>query len=366
MPGSDQAHGQLSNASPQSSQTDHNDNASTSLPANDSKVSQLLNKYAYENFIAAVLLTLSAAFCPAMGAIPLNYRTILLPPDHQWRQASGPDDFDDQHLSLATFEAYLTTMGFLVISLKFSQCRGLLPLDDMFVAGFTPPGQGILAAPFGIQAIHPPTHYGDMGTASLAQTPNTQALSFRGIPDTNEVSWRRACLKILQIRGIPPSILEGCAWINISAPRRRLQEPRADGRRSRENSMVTISWPAPLCFRSRVLGTSSTARNMGDNLNCHEDSHDPLGSAGRWLHSSAEREDQISKRKAGRSAAQPMEVDNSAAQSSGNPSSHAAAALGRPGTAVLGAPVLESPPLQELPPLKPGIPRQILQTKTRR
>lgn len=337
----DPAQGQLSNPSPQGSQPDNNDNASTTLPANELKVSQLPNKHAYENFIAAVLLTLSTAFCPAMGAIPLNYRTMLLP-SNQWRQASGADDFDERNLSLVTFQAYLTTMGFLVVSLKVSQCGGLLPLDDMFIAGFTPPGQGILAAPFGIQAIYPPAQLGDMGTAALAQTPSTQALSLRGMSEANGEQWRQICLKILQIRGISPSILDGCAWVNISAPRRRLQEPRADTRRFKDSSMVTISWPAPLCFRSRVLGTSATD-GLGSSMDSNEDSRDPLGDAGRWLHSSAERDDQISKRKADRSAPQPMEVDSGTAQPSNNPSGHAAAGLGRSAPGAAGT-VYPTPP----------------------
>lgn len=330
-------------ASSQSSNPNSNELDKPTGPSNaDPKRLQASHKMAYENFIAAVLLAFSTAFCPVMGAIPLNYRTVLLP-SNQTAAEDGNDTLADQDTVFGTLAAYLTTLGSLVVSFKVSQCKGLLPLDSAFVAGFTAIGQNILAAPFGIQATNPLSMLGDIGTASLTQTPNTQALSLRGPPDANEGMWRQACLKALQFRGISSSFLEGCPWVNISVSRRRLQAPKADPRRPKDvPGMITISWPRPLCFRQRVLETSTTSCLGYTVLNGHEESHDPLGNAGRWLHTGADREEQLSKRKADRSAPVPMEIDSNGTQAP-NPSGHTPAALGRPSTAIVGA-VYPTPP----------------------
>ena len=301
----------------------------------ESKPPQTPYKTAYENFIAAILLAFSTAFCPAMDAIPLNYRTVLLP-SNQEAAEHGQDSLSDQDTVFGTFSAYLTTLGSLVVSVKVSQCKGLLPLDSVFATGLTSLGQNIFAAPFGIQATNPLATLGDLGTASLAQTPNTQVLSFRGPPDAHEGMWRQACTKALQLRGVPPSFLEGCQWVNIGVPRRRLQGSKGDARRPKDTpAMMTITWPRPLCFRQRALGASATSRLGYNVLNGHEESHDPLGSAGRWLHQAAGREEQLSKRKADRAAPVPMEIDSHGTQAA-NPGGHTPTVVGRPSTTGIG------------------------------
>ena len=303
----------------------------------DAKALPTSNKTAYENFIAAVLVSASTSFCPVTGAVPLNYRTVLLPSFDYEKPEDGKDGLAEQDAFLGTFTAYLTSMGALVISFKISLCRGLLSLDNIFAASFTSPGQTILAAPFGIQATNPTTALGEFGGTSLAQTPITQAVSFRGPPDAHESAWRQACLKALQHRGIPSSSLEGCPWVNITVPRRRLDAAKGDAKTSRDvSTTANISWPGPLCFRQRVLEASTTSRLGNSLLNGHEESHDPLGNAGRWLHSATEREDQISKRRADRSAPAPMEIDTDETRAP-NPTDLLPAPSGRPSTAVVGA-----------------------------
>lgn len=335
-------------ASPQSSNPNPNDQVAAGSSTVDSRPAQTSQKTAYENFIAAILLAFTTAFCPATGAIPLNYRTVLLPHNHATSDNRG-DTLFAQDAIFGTLAAYLTTLGSLVVSFKVSQCSGLLPMDNMLAADFNSPGQNILAAPFGIQATNPLAALGDIGTASLAQTPNTQALSFRGPSDANEGMWRQSCLKALQLRGIPSSSLEACPWVNISISKRRLQAAKADARRLKDAlGTMTISWPGPLCFRQRVLEASATSRLGHTLLNGHEEHHDPLGNAGRWLNTAADREEQLSKRKADRSAPAPMEMDSNGPQAS-NPSGYTPAALGRPSAAVVDA-MYPTPPDGVQPP----------------
>ena len=289
----------------------------------------------YENFISAVLSAISAAFCPANGAIPLNYRTVLL----SSTSSGGKDDGDtgpDYGALIGTFGAYLTTVGSLIVSFSVSPCQALLSLDNFFTASLTSPGQRVLAAPFGILASNPATSLGELGTASLAQTPNTQVLSIRGYPELNDGFWKQTCLKILQLRGIPASILESCSWVNVTVARRRLQDPKNDSLRSRESALTAIPWPGPLCFRQRASEGSPISRLGGNILSGREEHRDPLGRAGHWLDSTSEREEQISRRRANRLALNAPEHDGNALRPQGT-DGQTPLALGRPSTAIAGA-----------------------------
>lgn len=304
-------------------------------PEHESTATQ---KTAYENFIVAILLAITTAFCPTTGAIPLNYRTVLLPSTPS-EDKSDRDTSTDHCALLGTLNAYLTTVGSLVISFSVSQCQGLLSLESYFAASLTSTGQRIVAAPFGVHASNPTATLGELGTASLAQTPNTQALSIRGYSDLNGGLWKQSCLKMLQLRGIPSSVLENCSWVHVTIPKRRLQDARGDGARSRDTastSTTTIPWPGPLCFRQRAVETSSTTR-LGDNiLSGREEHRDPLGRAGRWLDSSAEREDQFARRKADRAALSSLEADGSATRPQVT-EGQTPLTLGRPSTAIASA-----------------------------
>ena len=134
------------------------------------------NKTVYENFVTAVLLSISSTFCDRSGAVPLNFRTVLLPPEPL--ESDDPHDADaEQCPVLATLRAYLTTTGALVISFGVSRCKGLTSVADLIATSSALPGIPILAAPFGVVALNQFSSAGEAGTASLAQTPNTQALS---------------------------------------------------------------------------------------------------------------------------------------------------------------------------------------------
>ncbi|CAG9943751.1 unnamed protein product [Clonostachys rosea f. rosea IK726] len=251
----------------------------------------------YENFIAAVLHSLSTAICTATRSLPLNYRTVLFTPN-----LTNSKDFPPE-TTIGTLAAYLTTIGTLVVSLKLSQCKGLSSLENIFAASLTRPGEQIFAAPFGIRASNPSITIDDFGAPSLAQTPNTQALSFRRPFEGDDGLWKQACLRILQLRGIPYSLLKGCSWVNITVSRQRLQDPKNDTPRNRDvTATTTIPWPGPLCFRRKTADATTGTRLRDTILSGHEESRDPLGIAGRWMDSASEREEQIAKRKADRVA----------------------------------------------------------------
>lgn len=256
----------------------------------------------YENFMTALLLSITTSFCPATGSIPLNYRTVLFSPassNGKGDKATEPD----HDASMGTFGAHLTTAGTLVISFSVSPCQGLLSLDNFFAASLTTPGQHVLAAPFGVHASKVAASMGELGTASLAQTPTTQILSLRGYSELNDGLWKQACLKLLRLRGIPASVLENCSWVTVSIARRRLQDTKVDGSRPKDSSLAVstmIPWPGPLCFRQRVVEVSSTNRLADNILIGREEHRDPLDRAGRWLDSTTERDEQISRRNTGR------------------------------------------------------------------
>lgn len=266
-------------------------------PAAELKAASTPQRTAYGNFITALLLSLSSTFCSRTGAIPLNYRTILIPSDPLDSQAS-------QCPVLATLKAYLTTTGALVINFAATRCRGLSSLTDLDATNFAPPGAPIVAAPFGVVATNQVSPSGDVGTASLVHTPNTQALSLRVGSDPRDSSWKQACLNILKLRGIAPSNLAECIWVNLSVPKSRLQDAKSETRRAQAaSSLITIPWPGPLCFRKKTVEVSSTSR-VGDTLfSGHEESHDPLGNAKVWFTSAPDRDEKMSKRKAERALA---------------------------------------------------------------
>ncbi|UNI22638.1 hypothetical protein JDV02_008506 [Purpureocillium takamizusanense] len=281
------------------SSQDH-ESQSNEVTGGDSKA--ISTKIVYESFITALLLSISSTFCSHSGAIPLNYRTILLP-------ATGPGPEDPAEPGpriypvLATLRAYITTTGALVTSFVFSRCRGLMSLSDAVTANLSLPGTPILAAPFGAMIKNQSSPGADAGSASLAQTPNTQALSLRGGYDAHDSMWKQACLKILKLRGVDPASLSDCTWVHLLVPKPRLVDVKLDQRRQQSlGCTVTLPWPGPLCFRKRVVEVSATSR-VGDNLlSGHEESHDPLGDARGWFNSAPEREEKLSKRKLERAA----------------------------------------------------------------
>ncbi|KAI9151706.1 Mediator of RNA polymerase II transcription subunit 13 [Paramyrothecium foliicola] len=287
-------------STPQTTSTTSNDqDVKATGTGAESKPGQANQKLAYENFITAILLTVSVAFCRATDALPLNYRTVLLPTD-----VGLCDEFDpgwaDRNLIIGCFRGYLTTTGALLISLRVSHCKGLHCLGST-LAKQTYPAQTILAAPFGLLSHEQPHYNSDTGSASLANTPNPQALSVRPAVDLPHSLWRQTCLKVLRLRGVNGPLLKDCSWVSLSIPKNRSYEHRHDIKEGQGlTALAAVPWPAMLCFRKKTLEITSTNLIGQTMLSGHEENHDPLGDAGGWHNTSEEREERVSKRKTDR------------------------------------------------------------------
>ncbi|KAL7924726.1 mediator complex subunit 13 C-terminal domain-containing protein [Trichoderma austrokoningii] len=298
------------------------------------KIKTTAQSLLYEKLITAVSLTISTAFCRRTGAIPLNYRTILLYPTPYGAHPHGVAIGRPQ--ILGTFRVYLTTTGALVIGISLTKCKGILSLDDTTASSLAPAGYSVLAAPFGIMTATQNFVPGDGGASSLAQTPMTHFFSFRNGLDGQESLWKQACQQFLDFRGIAASTLGGCLWVNLLVPKSKSADSKSDYRSSGANSSFTLPWPRRLCFRKKNVDASSTSRVVDTVLSGHEESHDPLGNARGWHSSIAEREDKI-RRAAERAAAMskdslPQPADSKTPKTSGL----SPVALQRPSTATAG------------------------------
>ncbi|KAK4166511.1 mediator of RNA polymerase II transcription subunit 13 [Cladorrhinum sp. PSN259] len=249
-------------------------------------------------FITAVLSSLTTYFCRRVGAIALNQRVVLLPPEALSVEDSASTS------ALANFRVYLTTTGSLVISLCISILKGLVSCNESLRSSLTmPTGPVVLAAPFGVfgalqGVLDTDNQIADVG---YGQSPDTQIGRLR--PDSNErfTKWKALVREVLQMRGMPPSILNGCSWLNVHFSHRKPHEQRSDGKNT-PNSGPNAPWPAVLCFRKPKLELLDDAfeRALSGLGMEHED---PLGTARAWGEGFPYIEEAIAQRKQEREAA---------------------------------------------------------------
>ncbi|KAF4940980.1 Mediator of RNA polymerase II transcription subunit 13 [Colletotrichum fructicola] len=294
-------------------------------------------KDAYEHFVTALLSTVSAAFCSRICAIPVNYRTVLFPAKVS-RENQSDRALDSDSAVVGTFRIYLTTTGALVMSLSLSCCEGLLSVNEPSSPGQIVLGSQILAAPFGVLA----NYQGFMGGGlsypelGLGQTPDTQL--WRGA-DAKSSQWRDTCIKILQSRGLSPTLLQSCPWIALQMIRRK----SGDGKSTPlPSTMATISWPAALCFRKKSV---ILARNhgLGDTaLLAHEETADFLSEARTWFQLGTDREEKVTKRKKERETAATKETP--AAVPPQQPNGHSPLGLRRASNAAAVGAMYPTPP----------------------
>ncbi|KAF4978668.1 hypothetical protein FZEAL_4986 [Fusarium zealandicum] len=297
------------------------------------KAAQPVPKTIYEHFIVAILFSVSFAFCSQSMAVPLNYRTILIPPPQADTSEQERGSLQDDPV-IGTFKTYLTTTGSLIISLHFSYCRSLTSIEDSVTADPISSSSPILAAPYGVLATKQGLTNGDNASAtdhSLSHTPNTQALSVKSVPDSHDSLWKHSCLKALEHCGLNPSSFKSGAWINLLVSRPAPQDTETDAKRTR----ATVPWPGALCFRKKPLEVSTTCRVGDTMLSGHEECHDPLGNARGWFNASSEREEKFSKRKTERVLAAPKEVNGGDAQAQ-RLNGQSPLALRRPSTTTAG------------------------------
>ncbi|KAK3332008.1 mediator complex subunit 13 C-terminal-domain-containing protein [Cercophora scortea] len=263
----------------------------------------------HEFFINAVLSSLSTSICHQIGAISLNHRTILLPP-----QAFHPDDGNSGQAlrtsALATFRVYLTTTGSLIISLCVSLLQGLVSSADLLRSNLLLGSPVVLAAPLGafgaLQGIVDADLH--MLDNNFGQSPDTQMGRLKPDPTDRFSQWKSTCSKLLQMRGMSPSLLDSCSWLNIHFLQRKPYEQRADGKRTPLlNPAPTAPWPSVLCFRKPKFDAILEKRLPSAPFTEHSD---PINYAKTWCQGQTEREETITKRKREKEAALSREAIN--------------------------------------------------------
>ncbi|KAL1838698.1 hypothetical protein VTJ49DRAFT_2288 [Mycothermus thermophilus] len=278
-----------------------------STPAAEYKgYSSVPAKEIHEFFITAVLSSLTTYFCRATGAILLNHRTVLLP---QYAFNSGDADWNQtpRASALATFRTYLTTTGSLVISLHVSVLQGLVSSADVLRSSMLHAGPTVLAAPFGtfghLQGVVDTGN--QLATDGVfGQSPDTQVGRLRSEHSDRFLQWKMMCLRLFQMRGMSPSLLDGCSWLNVHFFQRKPYEQRADGKRTPlAGSGLTAPWPAVLCFRKPKIDATLDLPLEKTLSGTGADTLDPLNRAKVWCQGSSEREDAIARKKKEREAA---------------------------------------------------------------
>lgn len=259
----------------------------------------------HEFFITAVLSSLTTYFCRTIGAVLLNHRSVLLPP-----QAFNSSDADWSQIprdsALATFRTYLTTTGSLVISLHVSVLQGLVSSADVLRSSLLHAGPTVLAAPFGtfgtLQGVVDTEN--QVMDGGFGQSPDTQVSRLRTDHNDKFLHWKITCCKLLQMRGMSPSLLDGCSWLKIHFLQRKPYEQRADGKRTPlAGSGPTAPWPAVLCFRKPKVEPMLDMPFEKALSGAGADHLDPLNKAKLWCQGVSERDDAVTRRKKEREAA---------------------------------------------------------------
>lgn len=265
----------------------------------DAKYGSVPPREVHEFFITAILSSLTACFCRATGATLLNRRTVLLrspafnPGDADWSQPPRTS-------ALATFRTYLTTTGCLIISLHVSLIHGLISSSDVLRSSLLSASPTVLAAPLGafgtLQGIVDVDGQGP--DSGFGQSPDTQVSRLRSEHSDRFLQWKALCCQLLQWRGMPPSLLDGCSWLNIHFFQRKPYEQKPDGKRTPlASSGPTAPWPAPLCFRKPRLETVMDLTFENTLSKTDAESVDPLDKAKVWAQGVPEREQSLTRRK---------------------------------------------------------------------
>lgn len=288
--------GQAVNSPSQASATTPQDNESKASAS--SQKDGASQKLVYENFIIALLQTMSSSFCTRTQALPLDYRTVLLP-DGFCQPLESQVNLGGKGPKLGSFRAYITTTGALVVGFSVVTCRGFESLEHLVPSS---PADKVVAAPFGVLSSRESSPSAD---TALAPTPGSKAYAMKSPNDTHLSFWRQACLNILHTRGVLNPNVDSSTWASLPICPPRLQALRPDVKVPQNAQKgVSMPWPGSLCFRKRVLDVPST-NQVGDTIGSgHIEAHDPLALAKSWFSSATEREEKITRRRTERAAAQ--------------------------------------------------------------
>ncbi|KAJ2905632.1 Mediator of RNA polymerase II transcription subunit 13 [Zalerion maritima] len=252
----------------------------------------------YEYFVSALLSTLTLAFARRTGAIPLNSRSLALPLGLLGSQDSKSTS---PSCTIVTFRMYVTTTGALVISLSVRFLEGLLPLGELGDNSLGLSRPPVLIAPLGLFANVAGLRDAESPLdAHMAQSPDTQITLLRNQPEERIRQWRLSWTRVLESRGISPSIIDGTSWVSIQFIRVRPMDRRGDGRRSPlPATMSGTIWPSILCFSKRSGNAARSPINRVDDTirSGRAENYDPLSTAKTWLAGTDEREAVLAQRK---------------------------------------------------------------------
>jgi mediator of RNA polymerase II transcription subunit 13 len=177
--------------------------------------------------------------------------------------------------------------------------EGLISSADALRSDWYSPSTTVLAAPLGafasLQGVLDRDYL--LGDNASGRSPETQVSRFRPEVADKLSQGRSQLSKLLQLRGISPTILDGCTWLNIQFLKKKPYEYKADGKRTPMTSPApVISWPSVLCFR-KPGGSMLHDLSLAKALGTEGGDFDPLNNAKQWFEGNAEREELFSKRR---------------------------------------------------------------------
>jgi mediator of RNA polymerase II transcription subunit 13 len=260
-----------------------------------------------EYFISAVLAAISYHLCHDSGFVALNARTLVLPPADYFK--SRPDDSEAprgalyrERLWLITLDVHLTSLGALLIkawpSIPFDLSWNLGPRQNSGLSNSLLDGTTLFLAPSGkVGRYCGPSILNVSG--AMVDVVGTPVEKYSHGPLFQEQSMTRLkhqCFRWLANKGIKVDALESGGWfmvqvrpqLNSLGP---IETDDDDDMWNHEEQLITIAWPALLCFTrisSQAVDTPISRLSRG---------HDPLSFAEGWFSARAAREAIMAKRR---------------------------------------------------------------------
>lgn len=257
-----------------------------------------------EHFISAVLATLSYHLCNGNGFVALNARTLVLPPSDYFEtgqdgsQTTGAA-FHRERISLITLDVHLTSLGTLLVkawpTAPFDLSWNLSPRQDLSSKSLTD-GTTLFLAPGGKVGRYCGQSVLDISGAmvDVAGTPIEKYPHGSLFREQSMTRWKHQCLSWLANKGMKADALESGGWFMVQV-RSHLNplspiDAGDDGLWKPEEKLITIAWPALLCFKRITFDTVDT------HISRLSRGHDPLSFAEGWFSARAAREAKMAKR----------------------------------------------------------------------
>jgi mediator of RNA polymerase II transcription subunit 13 len=262
-------------------------------------------RYIQEHFISAVLATLSYHLCHDNGFVALNARTLALPPSDYFKL--GQDGFQTtggglyrERIWLITLDVHLTSLGTLLVkawpNAPFDLSWTLSPRQDLGLSKSLADGTTLFLAPGGKVGRYCGPSILDVSGAmvDVIGTPIEKYPHGSLFQEHSMTRWKIRCLSWLAYKGMKVDDLESGGWLMVQV-RSQLNplspmEAGDYGLWNPEEKLITIAWPALLCFKRISSDTVDTPISKPPR------GHDPLSFAEGWFSTRAVREATMAKR----------------------------------------------------------------------